>query len=65
MSNPKGDYVSRHWPKAVPSDCTKLQGDSDCIEQDIPKRLRCESCLTFERLIGEMPEREARDAEAE
>jgi hypothetical protein len=50
------DYVSAHWPADVPTDCTKLVNDEDCLAHDLPESEWCESCQTYNRLIIEMPE---------
>jgi hypothetical protein len=52
------DWISEHWPTGVPTDCTRLQGDSDCLERGLDRPECCLSCQTYDELLQEKPSEE-------
>ena len=41
-------WIQQAWPKGIPSECCKLECDTDCLDRKAIKP--CRSCLTYKRL---------------
>ena len=56
------DFVRVNWPRGVSTDCTRLRGDVDCIERNLPRSAQCFSCRTFVNLARDFEKENNRAA---
>lgn len=49
--------LQQNWPIGTPNDCTKMHGESDCLDRVDPEP--CQSCQAYDRLANEFDQKTA------